>query len=216
MLDRIVNIEPGFNFKRQQPKSPQFDKLFSNVLEGKQTSGDKANLSPAATFLQKMHWQLLKMKQRGPEKVELRFIVDELEFETEMEVSIQNQGRQKFYVYDHFVDEGKRLRCGIQYSLEKRSPSDVSNYEIMPLNTTKLFFDRAVSDSLHHDLPFASYPEVNWYENLVPQLKSELENIYTGALAFVEKVLQAPTSKLKQVNQTTQSIDLERFTIEEI
>ncbi len=216
MLERIINIEPGFDFKRQQHKSPHFDKMFSHVLDGKQAGSDTANLSPAAIFLQKMRWQLLKLKQHGAEKVELRFIVDGLEFEAELEVSIQNAGRQKFYVYDYFTDGGKRMRCGTLYSLDKRNLTEISDYELAPLTTTKIYFDRAVSDSLHHDLPFSSLPEVSWFEHLVPKLKSEFENIYTGALAFVEKVLQAPTSRLQHTQQNTSVLELERFTIEEL
>ena len=216
MLERIVNIEPNFNFKQQQRKSPNFDKMFSHVLDGKQAGSDTANLSAAALFLQKMRWQLIKMKQHGTEKVELRFMVDGIEFETELEISLISSGRQKFTVYDYFFDGGKRLRCGTMYSLEKRHLAELLDYELSPLHTIKIYFDRAVSDSLHHDLPFSSLPEVSWFDNLMPQLTSELENIYTGALAFVEKVLQAPTSRLKHAQQITPVLELERFTIEEI
>ena len=213
MLERIVNVDSNFDFKRQQKKSPHFDKAFLSATEAKGTSADSANFSAAAVFLQRIHWRLLKFKLFNSEKVALSFVVDNIEFETELEFSAQSTGRQKFCVYDYFFEEGKRLRCGTNYSLVRKSTHEVAEYSSLSLDNTKIYFDRAVNDSVHQDIPFSTIPEISWYEGILSGLEIEFDNIYTGALIFVEKVLNEITHQVPSARKLPAEIELERFTM---
>lgn len=217
MLERIVNIDSGFDFRqRQQRRSGQFDKLFSHAADGKPFGNDSANLSPAALVLQKMHWQLLRLKNISSGRVFLNFVVDNIEFETELEPASTDSEPQKFLMNDYFYEDGKRLRCSTVYTLPRKKLSESSEYALAPLQAVKVYFDRAVADSVHHDLPFSAIPELSWYDSLFDRLDSELGNIYTGALAFVEKVLQGNSQRIKAERQKASALELERFTMIEM
>ncbi len=216
MLERIVTIESGFDFRKPQGRSKQFDKAFAHAVDNRIIGSDSANLSPAAVFLQRMHWRLIKLKQSSSEKVLLHFLVDDIEFETDLELTPHSSGKQRFLMSDYFLKDGKRLRCGTLYSLERKLLTESAEYELAPLNAVKAYFERAVSDSKHHDFPVNAIPEISWYDTLNDRLSSELNNIYTGALALVEKVVQGAIHRVTSERQQHSLLELERFTIVEM
>jgi hypothetical protein len=217
LLERIVNVDSGFDFRHgQQRRSGQFDKLFAHPADNKAFGSDSANLSPAALVLQRMHWQLLRFKSLSSERMLLHFVVDNIEFETELEPAISENEHQRFQMTDYFFEDGKKLRCSTGYTLIRKKLAETSEYHLAPLQAVKSYFDRAVTDSAHHDLPFSAIPEIVWYDGLLEKLDTELNNIYTGALAFVEKIMANAPQRSKTERSKSASLELERFTMVEM
>jgi hypothetical protein len=80
MLERILNIKPGSDYK-QSSRSDKNSRTSRYLSSYHTTSNDTVSLSPATAFLSGIHWQL-KNFHSEKEKLFITFIYDGIEFTT--------------------------------------------------------------------------------------------------------------------------------------
>lgn len=216
-LERIVSVDSGFFMRKESRKSPGFDKVYRQAMETRLIPHDSAQFSPAAQFLQKIRWRLLSLKTSADEKLHLHFIDDDIEFITEIDMrTFDMEGKQYFRMNDYFFIEGKRIQSTLVYGVDKAHARESDSYELLPLKAVKKFFERAVSDSYHHGLPFSAIPELVWFDGIKGDLDTELRNIMIGVAAVAEKVFQLQNPKTKSASAENQLVQYDRLIITEV
>lgn len=216
-LERISNVDSGFFMRQQAKKGAAFEKYLRRAYDGRNTAHqDSAEFSPAAVFLQRIKWQLRGMKRSHEDKLQFHFLVDNIEFFTEIdEHQLLTPGRQHFRVIDYFLLNGKQIQVTLLSSIERQAAFSVDEYQIQTLDSLKTFFDRALTDSVVHPMPFSAIPEFAWSEGLGRGLESELQNILVGIMGVAEKVLQLPIPKKAAHYSTDNVVSLEKLMINE-
>ncbi|MBI2417362.1 MAG: hypothetical protein HYV28_05560 [Ignavibacteriales bacterium] len=216
-LERISNVDSGFLMKQKPRKGAAFEKFLHQAYEANRGfPHDSAEFSPAAKFLQRIKWQLRSLKRAGEEKLQFHFMVDTVDFFTEIdEHHIVLPGKQHFRICDYFYLDNKQIQATLLAGVERVAALSVDEYEIQPLPAVKTFFDRSVADSRHHPLPFSAIPEFQWSDGIYRNIESELLNILVGVMGIAEKVLQMPVPKKTVLTGEEPVVQLEKLMINE-
>jgi len=216
MLERVLNINSGFGLRENQNRPTGFDKYFQTSVETHSAIHDSINISPAAVLLQKIKWKLLQLKTVSKDKIAVRFACDEIEFLTEIDMNLNlHFWRQVFNAYDYFVFDRKKIKCSLQYSISPNQQIDKNEFELMELRSLKQFFEKAVTDSSHHELPFSAIPEIGWYEGSQARLEYELINVFHGVILLVDKLYPGQLH-ISGNSAEVKPLQMERFVATEI
>ncbi|MFA7418996.1 MAG: hypothetical protein WCZ90_04850 [Melioribacteraceae bacterium] len=79
MLERIINITPGSDYKNSASKSGHYQRSAAFLSTLQSTLSDTISLSPATAFLSSVHWRLKKLSKEN-EKYTIAFEFDGFEF----------------------------------------------------------------------------------------------------------------------------------------
>jgi hypothetical protein len=79
MLERIINIAPGSDYKHSSAKTNRYQRTSQFLNELHSSVNDSISLSPATSFLASVHWKLKKF-QSEKEKYVITFDFDGFEF----------------------------------------------------------------------------------------------------------------------------------------
>lgn len=79
MLERIVNIAPGSDYKNASGKTNRYHRTSQFLSELHSSVNDSISLSPATAFLSSVNWKLKKF-QNEKEKYVITFDFDDFEF----------------------------------------------------------------------------------------------------------------------------------------
>jgi len=79
MLERILNISAGSDYKNSTSKSGNYHRTSQFLSTLQSSMSDSISLSPATAFLSSVHWRLKKLNNEK-EKFDITFDFDEFEF----------------------------------------------------------------------------------------------------------------------------------------
>jgi len=79
MLERIINITPGTDYKNSASKSGHYQRSAAFLSTLQSTLSDSISLSPATAFLSSVHWRLKKLSKEK-EKYVIAFEFDGFDF----------------------------------------------------------------------------------------------------------------------------------------
>lgn len=186
MLEKIVNINPGSDYKKAAGNPKYYKKVNTFHFSGSM-SNDSLYISPATSFLSSLGWKLKKL-QKDSEKIYLLFELDGFEFETNLfladlnqQVKIDYKVKKNIHGFATEIIVTVSISAPIQSSVEK------IDYNIK-LNALAKFFEQFKSISVKKPNIITEHDVI---ESMVSDHKksitSEFNNVNKCIINFLEK-----------------------------
>lgn len=187
MLEKVINITPGSDYKKSAG-SPKYYKKLSSYGYHQVSTNDSISISPATSLLASLGWKLKKFNNES-EKLELIFELNEFEFETTIFFGELNQTSKFDYkVKKNINGFAAELSVSVTLSAPIHHKSNITAYsqflaltkffeQFKELSVKKpnLITDKYVIDSMVYD-----------YRNAITQ---EFDYINQSILRFLEKYI---------------------------
>ena len=189
MLNRIINITPGSDYKHSGNSSGMQNDGSKNASNSSNSS-DSIELSSAIKFLLQIGWQLKKFKHYPGEKIELVFCCSDIEFQTIIDLSDPNFPSKFNYVLKkekQYQDEQKSMEISLSSVLTSLKGNISKSPELNDLNN---FFE-ALFDLVLEKKDFLQNFDLNSLSGELENISSEIDYINNNILLFVEKVTES-------------------------
>lgn len=187
MLNRIINIAAGFDFKgaAKQPKNLKYGKgHIYHMYDGH----DSINISPAYNFLMKHNWKILDLNVED-EKLFIGFIVSGFEFNTVIHLKQINQLTDiEYNVAKEKEIDGVKFKMSVDLivNLSRINYDEVS--QRFDMTNLESFFNRLVFLKLKGELTSADRKAIDGLlEGLAVGMQNEFDSINNGLFIFIEK-----------------------------
>jgi hypothetical protein len=206
MLERIINITPGSDYKQSSRPSSRQVNAYRHLGSFTAPSNDSFLLSPATAFLASINWKLKKVVSEN-EKLKIVFSFDDFEFSTSFFIVELSQNQKIEYDISHLYESyfGK-----YDINTKVSAPITKENTESMQIKTRLI----SLSDFIKSVFKEGVNSNVNWAENyevqktfshMEKQLQSEFDYINECLLNFLEKFL---TMKLNMKIENSNARDI--------
>ncbi len=188
MLEKIVNINPGSDYKKAAGNPKYYKKVNSFHIAGS-ISNDSLYISPATSLLAAIGWKLKRL-QKDSEKIHLLFELDGFEFDTNFFLAEINQNAKVDYKVKKNV-HGFATEIIVTVTICAPIPSTAEkiDYNIKLVELAK-FFEQF--KSLNVKKP-NTITEQNVIESLLlnhkKSITSEFNNINKCLINFLEKYI---------------------------
>jgi hypothetical protein len=188
MLNRIINITPGSDFKHSgSPSGAQGDA--SKNASNSNNPSDSVELSSAIKFLMQIGWKLRKLKHYPGEKIELVFFSSGIEFQTIIDISDPNFPSKFDYVLKKeklYQDKKKYMEIFLSSVLVDIKNNFKKPSELKELNN---FFDTLFTLVLEGgDLP--QNFNLNDFSKQFEDIPDEINNINNYLILLIEKITE--------------------------
>jgi len=206
MLERIINITPGSDYKQSSHPSSRHVNAYKHLSSFSTPSNDSFLLSPATAFLASINWKLKKILSEN-EKLKVIFSFNEFEFSTSFYLVEITQNQKIDYdiqrSYDSYIG-------AYDISTKISAPISLQNADTLQIKTEL----NSLQDFIKSVFNPGVSPEINWAENSEVQkiffqmekpLHSEFDYINECLLNFLEKFLSI---KLNIKNENSNARDL--------
>ncbi|MEW6653534.1 MAG: hypothetical protein AB1394_08710, partial [Bacteroidota bacterium] len=125
MLERILNISAGSDYKNSTSKSGNYQRTSQFLTTLQSSLSDSISLSPATVFLSSVHWRLKKLSSEK-EKYIIAFEFDEFEFTAYLgqpdiliTQSIEYEVKRKVEHYAKLYETSLQIICSVTERKEK-------------------------------------------------------------------------------------------------
>lgn len=190
MLNSVSNINPNSDYKNSnQPEKPpkKNSKLYKNSIRG----NDGASLSPAISFLHDIKWKLLEFKNVTKDKLIIRFLIEDIEFSTSIDLADVYRLSNVQYKLNR-IDRNSSSESLILPEFITVLPLDyeVSVEPDIEVRGLVLFFDDLVDFEPHNSMPDCieyAYGLFEQYKNLI---EKDFVYINGNLKIFLERFLE--------------------------
>jgi hypothetical protein len=189
MLERIINITPGSDYK-QSSRSTKQSQAYRTFETSHAAANDSISLSPATSFLSVIKWKLKKFRKEN-EKLLIEFSFDEFDFSTTLLIGdiiqIHNIDYDiRFISLSYAGQSSMELRIGVPFSYD---PKETIQYK-KSLNGLRGFLTAVATSYGSSNTVLAENYEVQkkFSENEF-ELYSELDYINRCLMNFLDKHL---------------------------
>ncbi|NMB82604.1 MAG: hypothetical protein GYA14_12385 [Ignavibacteria bacterium] len=188
MLEKVVNINPGSDYKKSTG-NPKYYKKVSGYQFATTSANDTLYISPATALLASLGWKIKKLN-KDSEKIQILFEVDELDFEASIFVFELNQHPKIDYKVSKKI---KRFAYDIivtgffSTTLKSNQDEIVNDIKVNGLNK---FFNQFESPRFKKT---STITDFNVIETLLYDLRKEINNefdlINNCFIKFLEKYI---------------------------
>ncbi|MEO8399385.1 MAG: hypothetical protein ABI550_06160 [Ignavibacteriaceae bacterium] len=188
MLDKIINITAGSDFKKSKGFGSNNKPLKKNPYNSFQFH-DSIIFSPALQFLTKVEWKLKEIKHLTNGSIAISFTAAEIEFQTIIDIpNISNLKTLDYKVIkEEIIEEQKnKLLIEIQVKVEESLPGVIHFTSLEKL--FKRLFILKIENQLTRD---NSGVLNNLIEDLMTDLKKEFNIVNNHLFTFLEKLTES-------------------------
>lgn len=206
MLEKIRDINSNLNYKKENNNIIHSFSGGNYTVKG--NLNDTITFSSAALFLNNINWHLKELKINESDllgvdtgKINIRFIVDNLEFKTEIELlNRNNNDYQKYEVTKNYeeINEIKNSTVFMSINLNEINIIKSIDYELKTFHTLfNRIFDYVMENDLIHKkrdelidnkIIKDDYSLQLITDGLVPSLTLELSNITNLLFEFINRL----------------------------
>ena len=208
MLNRIINITPGSDYKHSGNSSNMQNDASKNASNSNNPS-DSVELSSAIKFLMQIGWQLRKLKHFSDEKMELVFFCSGIEFQTIIDISDPNFPSKFDYVLKKeklYQEKEKHMEIFLSSFLMNINNNLKKPSELNELNN---FFDTLFNLGQDRE-GFPPNFDLNEFSKEFENISSEINDINNFLIQFIE-IITETTIVLKNPDlQTNQSVVIDK------
>jgi hypothetical protein len=206
MLERIINITPGSDYKQSSRPSSRQANAYRHLSSFTTPSNDSFLISPATAFLASINWKLKKVVREN-EKLTISFSFDEFEFSTSFFVMEISQNHKIEYDIKHIYES---FLGAYDVNAKIMAPISVHKIENIQMKAHLISLSDFVKSVVNPGVSL----NVNWAENSDVQkifahmerpLKSDFDYINSCLLNFLEKFLSI---KLNIHNENENAVEL--------
>ncbi|GAB6282812.1 MAG: hypothetical protein STSR0008_15620 [Ignavibacterium sp.] len=206
MLEKIHDINSNLNYKKENNNIIHSSNVGNYTVKG--NLNDTITFSSAALFLNNINWQLKELKINESDllgvatgKINIKFIVDNIEFKTEIDLlNRNNNDYQKYEVTKNYeeINEIKNSTVFVSINLNEISIIKSIDYE---LKTFHILFNRIFDYVMENGLNYEKKDELidnkiikDDYslqlitDGLMPSLALELSSITNLLFEFIKRL----------------------------
>lgn len=174
MLEKVVNINPGSDYKKSTG-NPKYYKKVSGYQFTATSANDTLYISPATSLLASFGWKIKKLN-KDSDKIQIHFELDGLSFEATFNVLELNQHQQAEYKISRKVNRfayDVTVTSFISIPFKTISSELVTNIRMYGLNK---FFNQFESPRFKKP---STLTDANVIESLLYDLKKEIQTELT-------------------------------------
>ncbi|MFO7445057.1 MAG: hypothetical protein R6W90_01765 [Ignavibacteriaceae bacterium] len=187
MLDKILNITPGSDYKNSQLKKGNKNFAFSRSIASADTH-DSFSLSPAWTYMSQLNWQILGLKMLKDEKLTINFIVNDIEFR--IVVDLNELNNSSTFVYELLQKKAyNEIEKYTLLILEKKCYSNEKTSSVSELKNISRLFERVWDLNLNNELNDGEFDLNTLLSDGYEDVDTEINYITISLITFLEKLL---------------------------
>jgi len=220
MLERIRDINPNLNYKKENGNLINSSPVGNYTVKG--NLNDTITFSSAALFLNNINWHLKELRINESDKISVRFVVDNIEFKTDIELfNHLNYEYQKYEVSKDIegINEIKKSMIFISINLNEIYKTKNINYELKTFHSLfNRFLDYIIQtglinqnkNELKDNIIFENdYSFQLITDGLIPSLIVELSNITNSLFEFIDRLGYKINFENKKMEHLAQRNDQE-------
>ncbi len=190
MLERIINITAGSDYKQSARPSSRQTNAYRQYNNFNVSSNDSVLLSPATAFLSSIHWRLKKVVSEN-EKILIAFSFDGFEFSSAFYIAELTQNHKIDYDIRYQIESFvgiSEINCKISTPMIHKNDDQLQVRETLA----------GLKDFMKSIYKNDADPNINWADNLEVQqtfteleypLSAEFDYINNCLINFLEKYL---------------------------
>ena len=206
MLNSVSNINPNSDYKNSNQPEKTLKKI-GKFYKSRISGNDGASLSPAVSFLHDLKWKLLEFKNVTKDKLIIRFLIEDIEFSTSVDLPDVYRLSNVSYKLNR-IDRNSLSESLIFPEFVTVLPLDyeASAEPAVQIRGLVLFFDDLVDFEPHNSLPDC----IEYAHELFEQYKNLIEKDFVyinGNLKiFLERFLEIKI--IPQVNTDEERLSI--------
>ncbi|MCX6151069.1 MAG: hypothetical protein NTX22_11125 [Ignavibacteriales bacterium] len=219
MLEKITNINPDSNYKGEK-KSGNFLPAFSKANKHFDLGNDAIHISPAMHFVLEKGWHLRELKEFSGRKIFVSFIF--VDFEIQSEIDFDKLLLSKKIVYKiiktkELNGSRRKLMLVLNFNLNKSFEIIDDQNLLFNLRELEILFDRISQLDIKSELNcFDTSAIRNLMDDIYKGLTFEFNYITTNLLLFFERVTKLNCRFIKQEEEISDVIKIEKIVAVEI
>lgn len=190
MLERIVNISAGSDYKNSATKPGKYNRSSQFLHTLSASMSDSISLSPAVSYLNSMNWKLKKINKER-ENLIITFEFDGFEFTANIgypEFALNNRVEYLIKKVIESISEKIELNINLETPpLISELPNEISKVQLYHFN---LFVNDLIElNQSVYELNHDNYEVQKLFRTKEKYLRKEFDNMNKNLFHFVEKFL---------------------------
>ena len=214
MLEKITNINPESGYRKEKHVSNFFLSL-SKTSKHTDLGNDAIQISPAMHYILEKGWRLIELKEVNPRKINLKFLFADFVFHTEVDFDkLQTLKKIEFKISKEKKRFGRdrKIMLNLIFNINKYFQIDENQTALLALRDMEILFERISQLELEAEINnFDTYAIKSLMDEIYKGLVTEVSYIANNLLLFFERITQINCRFIKQEEEITEIIKLEKI-----